>query len=163
MARKFARVDVTRFETQMRDIQESSRVAIEEMQRELAEEGKEKMKEIILTNGRNAQWKGPWKSQKTGQVRTRSGVSRVDSGDMINSVGIRIEGGRNLVARSAFGWVRNYEDYFGYQEEGFTHFRSKKWITGMFALRDARLYVVTQVLPVLAKKYQRRIARGIKK
>jgi hypothetical protein len=33
----------------------------------------------------------------------------------------------------------------------------------MFALRDARLYVVTQVLPVLAKKYQRRIARGIKK
>ncbi len=162
MARKFVRVEIGRFEKQMRDIQESSRVAIGEMQREVAEEGKKKMQEIIMTNGRNAEWKGPWKSRKTGQIRTRSGRSRVDSGDMINAVGIRLEGTTGTIARSAFGWLRKFEDYYNYQDEGFDHWRSGQHIEGMFALRDARLYVVKEVLPGLRKKYQRRINRGIR-
>jgi len=162
MARKLVRVEVVRFEREMRNISESSKVAILEMQRELAEEGKKKMQEIIMTSGTNKRWKSPWKSEKTGRVRLGSGTARVDSGDMIRAVGVRTEGGTGTVARSAFGWVREFEDYYGYQDEGFTHWKSGEKIPGMFALRDARLYVVQQVLPALRRKYERRIARGIR-
>ena len=144
----------------MGEMQESAKIAIEEMQRELAEEGQKKMQEIILTTGTNKRWTSPWKSQKTGRVRLGSGPARVDSGDMLKNVGIRIEGGRNFIARSAFGWVNEFEDYYGYQDEGFTHWRSGNKIPPMFAIRDARLYVVKEVLPALRKKYERRIARG---
>ncbi|HMA77831.1 MAG TPA: hypothetical protein VKP88_01670, partial [Candidatus Paceibacterota bacterium] len=77
------------------------------------------------------------------------------------------EGG-NQRKTAAFGWIRNFEDYFLLQEEGFYHPRasevggsSGRRVPGMFALRDARRYVVKEVLPKLVKKYERRIARGI--
>lgn len=162
MARKLVRVEAIRFEKEIANIGESAKVAIEEMQRELAEEGKKKMQEIILTSGTNKRWTSPWRSQKTGRVRLGSSSARVDSGDMIRAVKSRIEGGRRFIARAAFGWINDFEDYFGYQDESFIHWRSGKKIPGMFALRDARLHVTQQVLPKLEKKYERRIARGIR-
>lgn len=47
-------------------------------------------------------------------------------------------GSNQFKRRSRFGWLNDPEDYYLYQEEGFNHVHAKRWITGMFALRDAQ-------------------------
>jgi hypothetical protein len=126
---------------------------------EVAELGADKMRELIETKGTNRDWSGPWYSAKTNRYRSRSGPGRIDSGDMLNNVTAQFQRGQKE-SRAAFGWLKKYEEYYEFQEEGFTHWVTNEEITGMFALRDARRYVVSQ-LPKIIKKYENRINKGI--
>ena len=58
-------------------------------------------------------------------------------------------GSNQFKRRSRFGWLNDPQDYYLYQEEGFNHVGgwkdsegrkrgTKRWIAGMFALRDAQ-------------------------
>ena len=138
---------------------------------ELAEMGEEKMREFIQTRGTNRQWSRPWPSRKTPGRRSGSGPGRIDSGDMLKNVGRKFQRGEKQ-SRAVFGWTQDYEDYYKYQEEGFRHWRAGAdpnqrgnrrpavTVPGMFALRDARRFVVSQQ-EKKAKKYANRIARRL--
>jgi hypothetical protein len=131
---------------------------IEDLTIEAAKFGAEKMKEYISTRGTGVLWASAWRGRKTGVYKTTSAPGRIDSGDMLNAVGTAIQAGPKE-SRAAFGWVRNFEEYFRHQEYGFNHWIGVR-VEGMFALRDARRDVVAE-LPRLAKKYEKRIAKRI--
>lgn len=136
----------------------AARQEISDMTIEVAEFGAEVVREIIRTEGTNRIWPGgPWRSEKTGRLRFGSGPGRIDSGDMLNNVTVQFQRG-DKQSRAVFGWVRTYEEYYKYQEEGFIHWKSGESVPGMFAIRDARRIMVNE-LPRIAKKYSRRIAR----
>lgn len=170
MARRFARVNVTNAVRALENAQRAAELANEDLQIELARAGQEKMVELIERRGVGVQWARSHyakDSDKSGSLRNSSFPGRVNTGNMRDSVGVRFERGRDRSV-SAFGWIRNFEDYFGYQEEGFYHVKmaesprnNRSRVPGMFALRDARRYVVKEVLPKLVRKYERRIARGV--
>jgi len=83
---------------------------------ESAKVGAETMQHIIETSG----------TGYDGRLGPTGG--RVDSGNMLNSVDYERSATRGAsrlsgrVSRSArFGWIKRYEDYFGYQNEGFNN------------------------------------------
>lgn len=126
---------------------------------EVAELGAEVAREIIRTEGRNRTWARPWRSEKTGRVRSGSGPGRIDSGDMLNNIDVQFQRGEKQ-SRAVFGWVKTYENYYKFQEEGFVHWISGEEIPGMFAIRDSRRIMVNEA-PKIAKKYARKIARRL--
>lgn len=177
MAKRFARVDVTNILRELENTEKAANLANEDLQIELARAGEEKMKQLIETRGtgdelwgytvRNKNGTTRFKARplpakirpRSGNLKPSGGQGRVNTGKMRDSVGVRFESGGKKVI-SAFGWIRNFEDYFGYQEEGFRHVQAKITVPGMFALRDARRYVVNDVLPKLVRKYENKISRG---
>jgi hypothetical protein len=83
---------------------------------------------------------------------------------MLNGVKVSVNNGPNRT-EAVFGWLNPDPDdkkYFEAQEHGFTAggFRPDMEVKGMFALRDARLYVTKTVLPKLVKENIARITRG---
>lgn len=159
--KQFVRVDITNALRKFENVGKEVQLANEEMQMELARAGQEKMKEFIETGGTGFRWKRPHyakDSEMSGSLRVGSIPGRVNTGNMRNSVSVRFEGGQKRVS-AAFGWIRNFEDYFGYQDNGFYHYQADREVEGMFALRDARLYVAKELLPRLVRKYENRIAR----
>lgn len=179
MARtRFARVDVTNVLRKIEDAGQAASIANQELQIEVARAGQEKMKELIQERGtgsrrwgyreRNGIFKPtplPAKVKpRSGNLKSSGGRARVNTGRMMDAVRVRFETGGSK-AFSAFGWINppaSDEAYFQAQENGFTAggFRPDQKVEGMFALRDARLYVTKEVLPRLIRKYERRIARG---
>lgn len=158
--RQFARVDVTDAIKGFQNVGRAVEQANEELQIELARAGRDKMKEFIETRGTGETWTRRRRAKGLqGRLRRGSYPGRVNTGNMRDSVTVRFEGQGSRKA-AAFGWIRNFEDYFGYQENGFYHVYAGRRVRGMFALRDARRHVVTSVLPKLIRKYERRIARA---
>jgi len=131
---------------------------VEDLTIEAAKFGAEKMREYIQTKGAKPQWANAWRGRKTGVYKTGSSPGRVDSGDMLNAVSTKIKAGPKE-SRAAFGWVKEFEEYFRHQEYGFDHWIGVR-VDGMFAMRDARRDVVAE-LPKLARKYEKRIAKRI--
>jgi hypothetical protein len=180
--RKFSRVDVTNILNFVEGTKKAVTAAKQDLQIEAAKAGAEKMKEFINERGTG---KDPWgyeresdgvfirtpmrakESPRIGSLRSGSTGGRVNTGNMRDSVDFRFESGPERTI-SSFGWINSKvgrgEDgeYFLAQEYGFQAggFRAPQNVVGMFALRDARLYVSQQLLPRLAKKYAKRIARG---
>ena len=83
--------------------------------------GAEVMQQIIETTGTG--WDG----------RLGPADGRIDSGDMVDDVsydkvahrGASRSSGRG--SRSArFGWIKNYKDYYGYQDQGFENIYKKQ-------------------------------------
>lgn len=71
---------------------------------------------------------------------------RIDTGHMLSSVSHFTNPGTkagNVSGR--FGWIDGGEDYFLYQEAGFTHNRSGEWIEGMYAMQDSGDYVANKL------------------
>lgn len=172
--RKFVRVDVEGLLKSVEGTKQQISTAKEDLQIELAKAGAEKMKELINQGGTGKPWLRPKRAKESprnggpiGSFRTGSSPGRVNTGNMRDSVAFRFEGGSQKTI-SAFGWINSRigrgedAEYFVAQDLGFTKggFRKDIEVTGMFALRDARLFVTQQVLPVLTKKYAKRIARG---
>ena len=157
MTRKY--VDATRFLSNIDRTKTEVSQEVEEMTQEMADLGAERTRYYIKTRGTNRTWSGGWWSKKSGRYRYGSLSARYDSGDMLRAVGTQIAAGPRQ-SRAVFGWVRNVEDYFGYQEGGFFNVRAKVSVPGMFALRDARKDVVNEA-PKIARKYERRIARRL--
>lgn len=95
-----------------------------EMSGDMAREGALKMREIIETSGTA-------KSGKEG---------RVETGKMRDAVDYDLPTERTDGKYQArFGWINpaTREDYFRYQEGGFTHNYSKNVVRGMYAMFDA--------------------------
>jgi len=168
--RKFVRVDVDDILNFVEGTKRQISTAKQDLQIELAKAGAEKMKELINQGGTGNTWlsaKRAKESPPSGSPREGSGPGRVNTGNMRDSVAFRFEGGSQKTI-SAFGWINSRTgrgedaEYFTAQDLGFTKggFRKDIEVTGMFALRDARLFVTQQVLPVLTKEYAKRIARG---
>lgn len=172
--RKFSRVDVTNILNFVEGTKKAVTAAKQDLQIEAAKAGAEKMKEIISQSGTGNTWSSPKRAKESprgggpiGSYRTGSNPGRVNTGKMRDSVAFRFESGPERTI-SSFGWINSSvgrgEDgeYFLAQDLGFTAggFRKDIEVTGMFALRDARLYVAEQLLPRLATKYAKRIARG---
>lgn len=129
-----------------------------------AKAGETKMKQLIETRGTGRTWSRPFyakQSLKTGTERTASSPGRVNTGRMRDLVSSRVERGA-VQTNAVFGWVNQKEKYFEYQENGFTAggFRPPVNVPGMFALRDARLYVSQVVLPKLVRQRLSRIGRN---
>lgn len=67
---------------------------------------------------------------------TISGPGRVKTGDMLGDVKVRSKGNSAWGSAEA-GWIDMVKDYYVYQEEGFRHVRSGRYIPGMFAFGQA--------------------------
>jgi hypothetical protein len=175
MVARFARVDISK---QLGLLKNAGKIAREEavnLAREVGVIGANEMKSQILASGTEF-------SQAARQAGINRGPGRFRTGNMYKSVDFRVEAGERG-ARSAFGWINNFEEYFIYQEQGFRNrflaaydsrgglrvksggpivrmnpFGGYKNTPGMFALRDARASVERE-LPALTKKYQAKIAR----
>jgi hypothetical protein len=80
-----------------------------------------------LTTQINIATRGTPKSGKQGRVRT---------GDMLDAVKSEMIKSTPREAEGKFGWIDEYEDYFGYQEGGFDHVGGVT-VEGMYALEDA--------------------------
>lgn len=83
-------------------------------------EGEEIVKDNIET-------RGTFKSGKRG---------RIDTGEMRDAVDSRVTSQGNRGVTGSFGWIGNFEDYFGYQEDGFIHLGGVE-VQGMYAISDA--------------------------
>jgi hypothetical protein len=163
--RRYARVEAVL--NRVERMKKTTPAILEDMQIELANAGKDEMQRIIETSGIGRPWQSPLPAKvlpRSGQLRTSSSPGRVNTGTMRDAVRVRFEGqGERKIA--AFGWIdapSSDQKYFEAQEYGFRAggFRRPMQVIGMFALRDARRYVVNQVLPRVARKYQNRINRS---
>jgi hypothetical protein len=142
---------------------------MEELVLEAAREGRDKMKELVETRGTGEGWTREFRAKEKeprGSLKDYSDPGRVNTGNMRDLIRARAQRGPKQV-QSAFGWLDplSPEDrYIEAQENGFTKggFRPDQEVKGMFARRDARLYVKNQVLPRLVRKYTKRFIRGDK-
>lgn len=77
---------------------------------------------------------------------------RVDTGRMRDAITSKVSTDTANRVQAHFGWLSEKQDYFGYQEGGFTH-TSGKTIEGMYALTDA----AEEVFADLAEDIRRNI------
>jgi hypothetical protein len=177
---KFARINVRGILAKPEIAADILKLESSLMAKELADLGAERMREYI-------QQRGTRFSSAAQSAGINRGPGRIRTGNMYDSVDSRVESG-NSRTLAAFGWLKNFEEYFGYQELGFRNiwiaaysssgrllsgpntpvsngpivrknpFGGYKKTPGMFALRDARADV-DQATPKFAKKYRSRITR----
>ena len=167
MARNvFAVINTSPLEKAFQQMGRDAPRVMEELVLEAAQEGAEKMKEFVETRGTEEQWTKPLRAKENparGSYKDYSYPGRVNTGNMRDLIRARVQRGPKQV-QAAFGWLDPFspEDrYIEAQDNGFTKggFRPDKTVRGMFARRDARLYVQTKVLPRLVRKYTKRLLR----
>ena len=176
MARS-TRTDINKMFLKFNKADDIVRQEAEAMAREVGEIGALEMKTNILASGTRF-------SQAARNAGINAGPGRYRTGKMYNSVESRVESGPSRIS-SAFGWIRNFEEYFIYQELGFRNFfiasytqsgklrvvnnspvisrnpfGGYKNTKGMFALRDATA-TVQQELPRISRNYSAKISRRI--
>lgn len=128
-------------------IEKVAEVAVEETIVEAARE----MKTMIKTRGTNRPWSGYYIG-RSGIPRNHSGVGRVDSGNMLNSVQSQYILDVPNIKTGEFGWIGgDPENYFLKQEEGFQHQLTGQFIEPMNALRDSFTYATTTVVNKIEK------------
>lgn len=103
------------------------------------------MKDIIMSTGTDKMWKSPWRGRNSGMVRYGSTTARFDAGLMVKAVKARMKERTSTSARGEFGWLDSQEDYYVYQDKGFTHWITGDKIPAMNALRDAATYARTTI------------------
>lgn len=176
---QFSRIDITGI---LQKPGAAAKIIEEEtmlMAEELAKFGSERMRQYIRERGTAF-------SAAAAAAGVNRGPGRIRTGNMYNSVDYRVEAGQ-VKTSAAFGWIRNFENYFVYQELGFRNiyiasytgsgklrvaggqpvvrknpYGGFKNTRGMFALRDARADAQAEV-PRLTKKYKARITRRLNK
>lgn len=164
--RRFAVINTSPIEKAFQQMGQDAPRVMEELVLEAAQEGAKKMKEFVETRGTEEQWTKPLRAKENparGSYKDYSYPGRVNTGNMRDLIRARVQRGPKQV-QAAFGWLDPFspEDrYIEAQENGFTKggFRPDKTVRGMFARRDARLYVQTKVLPRLVRKYTKRLLR----
>lgn len=115
-------------------------------------EGASVMRDHIMTRGTDKQWGGFWPSRAQGR-KDHSTSARFDTGEMRDSVESQMLTITNARVVGEFGWLKNQQEYFQYQEKGFTH-RNGQVIPAMNALRDAFTYAVNKVETELGKAFK---------
>lgn len=167
--RRFAVIDSSDTERAFAQLAINAPRVMEELVLEAAREGADKMKEFVETRGTEEQWSKPLRAKQKplrGRLKDYSYPGRVNTGNMRDLIRARAQRGDKQV-QSAFGWLDPLgpdDQYILAQEGGFVKggFRPDQEVKGMFARRDARLYVQQQVLPRLVRKYTKRFLRGAK-
>ena len=174
---QFVRTDINKMFKKFEIAEDFVLQEAENMAEEVGELGELEMKTNILASGTRF-------SQAARNAGINQGAGRYRTGNMYKSVEHRVESGGNRVT-AAFGWIRNFEKYFIYQELGFKNifiasytgsgqlrvvgnqpvvrknpFGGSKKTKGMFALRDATQSVLRE-LPRIARKYNARLSRKI--
>lgn len=167
MARNvFAVINTSPLEKAFQQLGQDAPRVMEELVLEAAQAGADKMKELVETRGTEEQWTKPLRAKENparGSYKDYSYPGRVNTGNMRDLIRARVQRGPKQV-QAAFGWLDPFspEDrYIEAQENGFYKggFRPGQEVKGMFARRDARLYVQTKVLPRLVRKYTKRLLR----
>jgi len=105
-------------------------------------------------------------------------AGRDRSGKMFDDVQASVQKPRSKMIMGSFGWLRNWQPYYGLQENGFTEYwktinfdkqtrtfifgrrKIPKWINGIFSMRDARLMAIKQ-LPTITKNAKKRIITAV--
>lgn len=113
------------FRSKVESIEEGNSEAI----RQAVEDGEETMKHMIST-------RGTAKSGKAG---------RIESGRMLKAVSHSFNETAKGNASGRFGWLRDRQDYFAFQEGGFEHARSGVDVEGMYALTDSYELVMREL------------------
>lgn len=111
---------------------------IEELAIDVAGEGQKFVWDAIEARGTGKTWKRTY--TKRGISRSGSTDGRVWTGDMQEDVEIEVKRDPNAITAS-FGWIKNYQDYYGQQEGGFEH-PTAGHVKGMFAMADAKDYIM---------------------
>lgn len=101
----------------------SVRRKISEIQ-DLVEDAAEEGKNIAQ---HNVETRGTAKSGKRGRIETRQMLDAIDAETTHRD---------KRSVKSRFGWIKEFKDYFGYQEEGFEHINGVN-VEGMYAITDA--------------------------
>ena len=119
--------------------------AVEDAAQYVADEGATVMKQKIQGGGTGNTWDPSWDSMPNAKAgRHASSPGRVASGDMLSDVkGDVTRSGSSIVSR--FGWIDNYEDYYGAQENGFDNMQANKKVKGMYALSDTEFEIIREV------------------
>ncbi len=96
------------------------------------EEGSEEvlrdvMDDAAIMMAQNVSTRGTAKSGKPGRIETKKMHNDIDAKTTVSEAG-RVTG--------RFGWIKNREDYYGFQEGGFDHVNGGH-VEGMYALADA--------------------------
>lgn len=168
LERRFARIDIKSIEKAFSQLSDNAPQIAQDLALEAAREGAEKMKEFVDTRGTGEGWSREFYAKnkpRRGNLKDYSEPGRVNTGNMRDLIRARLErGGERTIA--AFGWIDPLDaddQYIRAQEYGFVKggFRPPMQVEGMFARRDARLYVEQQVIPRLIRKYTKRLLRGL--
>jgi hypothetical protein len=102
------------------------------------------MREIIMSTGTNKDWGSSWPSRAFGR-KSSSTEARYDTGEMLNSVKSAMLEVSPRKSSGVFGWLNNQQDYFIYQDKGFTHWISGDKIPAMNALREGYSHAISIV------------------
>jgi hypothetical protein len=174
---RFSKVDISKALAKLNLSETVLREESLKLAQEVAELGELEMKANILTSGTQF-------SDKARAAGINRGPGRYRTGTMYNAVESRVEAGSRGV-NAAFGWIRKFEEYFLYQEQGFRNryvsnygptgdiivrgggpsvrllpFNISRPTVGMFALRDAGAEVQRQ-LPKFVARYRKNISRRV--
>lgn len=109
------------------------------------------MRETIMTTGTkrypgtDSAWKSAWRGRNSKELRYGSGDSRFETGKMLNAVDAKMLEVSSRKSKGVFGWLNTQEDYFVYQDQGFTHWITGDKIPAMNALRDAYTHAISLV------------------
>ena len=79
---------------------------------------------------------------------------RIDKGIMVSGASMDSRGSNQYNRQYRFGWLKDPQDYFLYQEEGFWHWGAGKSIEGMLALKegfDKAVYIADQAIDDLMR------------
>lgn len=115
---------------------------VEQVADEVASEGEAMVKEFIGTRGTGKTWARTY--YRRGVARSGSYPGRVWTGEMIGDIKEEVVKTSDAIIAS-YGWLDNYEDYYGLQEGGFDHEVTGEHIEGMFAMADAADYTEQSV------------------
>lgn len=123
--------------------------AVDDAMDQIAEEGEQMVKEFIDTRGTGRTWSRTY--YKAGKPRRASRPGRVWTGDMRKDIEGESDRLSNETARASFGWINNYEEYYGLQEGGFEHPQTGE-VEGMFAMHDAADLMAKRAESILSTK-----------
>lgn len=125
--------------TKIRHIPDQMLDDLEPLMQRTAKTGAELMEGFIKT-------RGTVKSGKKG---------RIETGEMLDNVDSEIfRQGNTITAR--WGWLNKWEDYFRYQEQGFTNTWSREDVEPMHALFDSFMQNRELFFAEMGKKFRRR-------
>jgi len=118
--------------------------AVEEVSEYVADEGVKRTKQKIETRGTGNSWAASWDSMPNATPgRHSSSPGRDATGQMKNDVtGQVVNTGRSI--ETSFGWIDNYENYYGAQENGFNNMQANKKVEGMYALSDTAFEIINE-------------------
>lgn len=134
----FRNRDFDKLATKVRGIPEEIMDDVEPLMERTAETGEQLMKAFISTRGTT-------KSGKRG---------RIETGKMLDSVHSEVKrSGTTITAR--WGWTKDVEKYFLYQENGFRNAWSREDVEPMHALFDSFMQNRELFLGELSRKFKR--------